>query len=130
MSEFESINKLINRGQRVLDEIASEVVALKHKPDKDTLNKVVDALSLLSEVQKSIWEKDPDLSFHYEGDKKQDTNYMKTLREYLINSKKYEDNKDIPNAILELKKALEMEPPAIMYESVTKELRRLQSASS
>ena len=130
MSEFESINKLLNKGQRVLDEIAREIVILKNKPDKDALNKVIDALSLLSEVQKSIWGKDPDLSVHNEGDKKKDTKHMKELRELLINSKKYEDNNDIPNAILELKKALDMEPPAITHEVVTKELVRLHSASS
>jgi len=125
MSEFESINKLLNRGQRVLGEIASEVVILKHKSDKDTLNKVVDALSLLSEVQKSIWEKDPNLSVHYEGDKMQDTKYMKALREFLINSKEHEDNKDIPSAILELQKALEMEPPTISKLTQTQKVTHL-----
>ncbi len=131
MSEYDTINKLLNKGQRIIDQIAREIVVLKHMPDKGNMKKTVEALSLLNEVQKSIWKADSDLTA-IPGPKDelgQESIYMKKYRSYIIKSSHYEDNNDIPNAIKELQKALNMEPPHIMYEVVEKELERLKRNS-
>jgi len=128
MSEYDTINKLLNKGQRIIDQIAREIVVLKHMPDKGNMKKTVEALSLLNEVQKSIWKADPDLTAipGPRDELNQESIYMKEYRSYIIKSNHYEDNNDIPNAIKELQKALNMEPPHIMYEVVEKELERLK----
>jgi len=131
MSEYATINKLLNKGQRVIDQIAREIVSLKYSPDKDNMQKTVEALSLLNEVQKSIWKAEPDLTaMSKPGDEiNQESKYMKEYRSYIIKSNYYEDNNDIPNAIKELQNALNMEPPHIMYEVVEKEIERLKNNS-
>lgn len=132
MSEYETINKLLNKGQRVIDQIAREIVSLKYMPAKENMQKTVKALSLLNEVQKSVWRVEPDLSAIPKSKDKSnhESRYMKEYRAYIIKSSHYEDNNDLPNAIIELKKALDMEPPHIMYEVIIKELERLQNISN
>jgi len=131
MSEYESINKLLNKAQRIIDQIAREIVRLKYMPEKENMKKTVDAVSLLNEVQKSIWKVEPDLSAtsKLEDESNQESGYMKEYRAYLIKANHYEGINDYQNAILELQKALDMEPPHIMHEVVIRELERLRYIS-
>ncbi|MBT7444256.1 MAG: hypothetical protein HN790_09885 [Methylococcales bacterium] len=129
MSEYETINQLLNKGQRVVDQIAREIVALKYAPDDANLHKTVEALSLLNDVQKSIWEAEPDLIAipKSRGELHQESKYMQEYRSYILKSSHHEENNDIPNAIKELQNALNMEPPHIMYEVVEKDIERLKN---
>lgn len=127
MSEYENINKLLNKGQRITDAIAREIVKLNYKPGKDNLKKVIDAMGLLNEVQKYIWKEEPELSAITKDNPQEESSYLKKYREHINKAFNYKENNEIERAIKEFQMALDMEPPHVLYEVAEKELESLKT---
>ena len=126
MSEYVEINKLLNKATRALDLIARETANFENLPKTDNLLKIAEAISLVGEVQNTVWKEAPELSVHYEGKNKEETRFMREFRTHLKNAYEYEKNNDLNKAKNELNQAIEMELPPLMHETATKFLVKLQ----
>ena len=124
MSKYSSINKKLNQSQRLLDELARDLLSVENRVSKDDWLKVVKAIGLVNEVQKSIWHIDPNLSIL-----NQDSDYLARYRGLLVRAADFESKNDLPRAIKELNTAIDMGLPAIMHEVVAKELKRIKNLS-
>lgn len=125
MKEYEKLNRILNQSQRVLDELAREVVDTEFAPIKKNVGRVVRAIELISKVQASLWQRVPDLAFHFEPGRP-DTALMARVRQLVADAKSLEADNATDQAIQKLRQALELEPPALDYEVIAAEIDRLQ----
>lgn len=123
LAEF---NRTLNRALRAIDEVASKSAA------PDVLTKRIEALAHAREalkhlmnLQELLVEQAPELAYHFDA-ALQPTEYMKKIAAQVQASREFERNGRAAEAIAALRKALEEEPPPFAYESIAKELRRLQ----
>lgn len=128
MSHSNELNKSLNKTLRNLSEVTKLLVNGKSKGYENDLEKAVEAVSLISDIQRCLYNKVPELSWHCEENKK-DTSFMSEIRNLLKEAHDLENSGDIEGSAKVLQKALQLEPPAIQYEVIESELRRIQSIS-
>jgi hypothetical protein len=124
MSSAEEINRLVNRGLRVLNEVAVKVAASRLADRKLALNESTEAVTHLTALQRLIVREDPSLEYHYDP-KREPTIFMKKIgslvdeAEALLRAGKTDD------AACVLRRARDLEPPPLTYEMLSKKLESL-----
>lgn len=126
MTDFEQTNRLLNRAERVVDELAQELATLPFNAKEQSLRRLAEALELLGKVKKTIIQHDPSLEYHF-NDEMPATKYMSEIHSYVAEADRLMESKDFESAISLLKEALKMEPPPIIYEALVKKLDRAES---
>jgi hypothetical protein len=129
LADPETLNKLLNKSQRILDELARMAAASQFEPVKPNLDKITQAAGLVSGVQALLWQRVPELAFHFDPGKP-DTAFMSKVRQLMVEAQALEAAGAQEQAALKLQEALELEPPASQHEAIEKELCRLKAQRS
>ena len=119
------LNRYLNQALRAVNSaiVAASKVGLESV--KDDTRALVEIMEALSNVQRRIYEIEPELEYHYDASRP-DTQYMRQHRQHLTKASEHEAQGDIAGALDQLRLALDMEPPPIAYEVVLREKGRLE----
>lgn len=123
MATFEQANKLVNEASRVVDALAQEIASLEFGRREGTLRQLAEALESLSKVKDEIIGNRPDLEYHMDSNRSS-TLFMEKIDSFVRQADELMAHKRFSEAIVLLERALEMGPPPLIHEALTKKINR------
>ena len=125
MQPLTKLNALLNRAQRVSNEAAVILAAASDQELRHGLEHVVAAIKELLAAQSALHALEPGLAYHYDPTMAP-TAYMLQVRALINAAESLKARGDRAQAIDRLKEALALEPPALTYEVISKEIAELE----
>lgn len=124
MTTLTDLNRLVNRGHRSLNEIALRITECPLADQQSAMEHLTGAMESLMRFQQCITKQAPGLEYHHDPGRAP-TDFMRSVAETVVRADSALAAGKVDVAAGLLKEALEMEPPPLAYETISKKLRAL-----
>jgi hypothetical protein len=124
MTNFDELNRSVNRALRELNKIAVCVASSSIERRNEATRAITQALAHLDSLQQCIISSAPDLEFHYDPNREPSRlmRVITDLAEVAESHVQQGNTKAATEAFLQL---MDMEPPPLIYEMIEKRLASL-----
>jgi hypothetical protein len=126
METYVSINRLLNRSLRTLNELAVEVGKSTLEDRKSAIAQIAVAIDEVENVRETVCAQEPDLDYHYDNNRAP-TKFMLEIAAFVQESHALEQAGKVDMAIKKLEDARALEPPALTHEMLTKRIEQLKA---
>lgn len=126
MTTLADLNRLVNRSHRALNEVALRAVECTLADRQTAMDHLTNAMESLMRFQRCITKQDPSLEYHHDP-QRAPTEFMRSIAGTVARADSALAVGDVSAAAGLLKDALDMEPPPLAYEIISKKLGALRT---